>query len=198
MSAEALPPGAIPRQAAASKPNYLNWSYAVKDWLLTIDHKRIAVLYLVSISIMFAIGGVAAAVRLELTSPHGRILESETYNKMFTMHGVIMVFFFLVPSIPATLGNFLIPLMVGARDLAFPRLNLLSWYLLYYRRPAGAGSHALRRFAIQAGPSTRLTAASTPMGTSRSRSSAIFIAGFSSIARESTLSSPSIRCARQA
>src|SRR5450432_599108 len=107
MSAEALPPGMEP------PPNYLNWSFNVKDWLLTIDHKRIAILYLVSISVMFALGGAAAAViRAELTSPTGRMLESETYNKMFTMHGVIMVFFFLVPSIPATLGNFCIPLMV--------------------------------------------------------------------------------------
>lgn len=130
MTAEALPPGVIGQREAAVKPNYLNWSYTVKDWLLTVDHKRIAVLYLVSISLMFALGGAAAGmVRLELLSPKGLMLESETYNKMFTMHGVVMVFLFLVPSIPATLGNFVIPLMVGAKDLAFPRLNLLSWYL---------------------------------------------------------------------
>ena len=130
MSAEALPPTALREKSGVARPNYLNWSYTVKDWLLTVDHKRIAVLYLVSISIMFLLGGIAAGVvRLELTSPTGRLLESETYNKMFTMHGVLMVFFFLVPSIPATLGNFVIPLMVGAKDLAFPRLNLLSWYL---------------------------------------------------------------------
>src|ERR1043166_345903 len=130
MSASALKPGALREAPGLERPNYLNWSYAIKDWLLTTDHKRIAVLYLVSITIMFALGGFAAAmIRLELVSPHGRLLENDTYNKMFTMHGVIMVFFFLVPSIPATLGNFLIPLMVGAKDLAFPRLNLLSWYL---------------------------------------------------------------------
>jgi cytochrome c oxidase subunit 1 len=130
MSATALPPAGIPARVGEPQPNYLTWSYSVKDWLLTIDHKRIAVLYLISISVMFLLGGFAAmTLRMELVSPHGQLLTSEVYNKMFTMHGVLMVFFFLVPSIPATLGNFVIPLMIGARDLAFPRLNLLSWYL---------------------------------------------------------------------
>ena len=106
MSTEALPPGVIGQREAAARTNYLNWSYTVKDWLLTIDHKRIAILYLVSISLMFALGGAAAGmVRLELLSPKGLILESETYNKMFTMHGVVMVFLFLVPSIPANLAR---------------------------------------------------------------------------------------------
>jgi len=110
--------------------NYLNVSYGVKSWLLTIDHKRIALLYLASVSIMFAVGGAfAVAIRLELVTPPGDLVQSETYNKLFTMHGVVMVFFFLIPAIPAVLGNFLIPLMIGARDLAFPRINLLSWYL---------------------------------------------------------------------
>jgi cytochrome c oxidase subunit I len=112
------------------RPNYLNVSYGVKSWLLTVDHKRIALLYLASVSIMFAVGGAfAVAIRLELVTPAGDLVQSETYNKLFTMHGVVMVFFFLIPAIPAVLGNFLIPLMIGARDLAFPRINLLSWYL---------------------------------------------------------------------
>jgi cytochrome c oxidase subunit 1 len=68
-------------------------------------------------------------IRLELLTPKGDFVQAETYNKLFTMHGLIMIFFFLIPSIPAVLGNFLIPLMIGARDLAFPRLNLLSWYI---------------------------------------------------------------------
>lgn len=110
--------------------NYLTNGTTVKSWLLTGDHKRIAMLYLVSVSVFFALGGAAAGlVRAELTSPSGGLLSNESYNKMFSAHGIIMVFFFLVPAIPATLGNFLIPLMVGARDLAFPRLNLLSWYV---------------------------------------------------------------------
>jgi len=111
-------------------PNYLNAEYGWKSWLLTTDHKRIALLYLISISVMFALGGVfAMLIRLELLTPEGDLVNSDTYNKLFTMHGVVMVFFFLVPSIPATLGNFLIPMMIGAKDLAFPRINLLSWYI---------------------------------------------------------------------
>ncbi|MES2462848.1 MAG: cbb3-type cytochrome c oxidase subunit I [Armatimonadota bacterium] len=115
---------------AAIRYNYLTAGQTVKSWLLTVDHKRIAILYLVSISLMFFFGAAAAGiVRVELTSPNGQILSSETYNKMFSAHGILMVFLFLVPSIPATLGNFLVPLMIGARDLAFPRLNLASWYV---------------------------------------------------------------------
>ena len=110
--------------------DYLNTSYTVKSWLLTLDHKRIGILYLISITLFFFIGGFfATMIRLELMTPQGDLMQAETYNKMFTMHGIIMVFFFLIPSIPAVLGNFLLPLMLGARDLAFPRLNLLSWYV---------------------------------------------------------------------
>src|SRR5919204_35666 len=109
---------------------YLGVDYALRSWLLTTDHKRIAVLYLISITLMFFVGGIAATVmRLNLLTPNSVLVDGETYNKLFTMHGVIMVWFFLIPSIPAVLGNFLVPLMIGARDLAFPRLNLLSWYV---------------------------------------------------------------------
>ena len=109
---------------------YLNSSYGVKSWFLTGDHKRIAVMYIVSISLMFLLGGVfATLVRLELLTPAGDLFQSDTYNKLFTMHGVVMIFGFLVPSIPVTIGNFLIPIMVGARDLAFPKINLASWYI---------------------------------------------------------------------
>ncbi len=110
--------------------HYLNHSSGIRSWLLTLDHKRIALLYLATITVFFFVGGAfAVAVRLELLTPEGDLLQAENYNKMFTMHGLMMVFFFLVPSIPAVLGNFLVPLMIGARDLAFPRLNLLSWYV---------------------------------------------------------------------
>jgi cytochrome c oxidase subunit I len=128
----AVPPPLSERPGAGARErvNYLNVSYGVRSWLLTTDHKRIALLYLASITVMFAIGGIfATLIRLELITPQGDMVQSETYNKLFTMHGVVMVFFFLIPSIPATLGNFLIPMMLGARDLAFPRLNLLSWYV---------------------------------------------------------------------
>lgn len=112
------------------RTDYLNIDYGVKSWLLTTDHKRIALLYLASITVMFVLGGTfAGLIRLELLTPAGDLVEADTYNKLFTMHGIIMIFFFLIPSIPAVLGNFLIPMMIGARDLAFPRLNLLSWYI---------------------------------------------------------------------
>jgi cytochrome c oxidase subunit 1 len=113
-----------------SGTNYLNVDYGVRSWLLTTDHKRIALLYLASITFMFFLGGLFALfIRLELLTPGPDVVGSDTYNKLFTMHGIIMIFFFLVPSIPAVLGNFLVPMMIGARDLAFPRLNLASWYV---------------------------------------------------------------------
>jgi cytochrome c oxidase subunit 1 len=112
------------------RETYLNSRYSVWSWLFTKDHKRICILYVLSITFFFLIGGAAATImRIELMSPHGWLMSDDVYNKMFTTHGVMMVFFFLIPSIPATLGNFLIPLMIGAKDLAFPKVNLLSWYL---------------------------------------------------------------------
>lgn len=132
MSATVVTPGEAVQapEPESSSVNYLNVSHTLKSWLLTGDHKRIAVLYLISVSFFFFLGSVAASlVRLELTSPNGMMMESETYNKMFSAHGIIMIFFFLIPSIPAIFGNFLIPIMIGARDLAFPRLNLASWYM---------------------------------------------------------------------
>src|ERR1700688_3882273 len=110
--------------------NYLNADYGWKSWLFTLDHKRIALLYMVSVSFFFIIGGsFAVLMRIHLVEPQGALVQPETYNKLFTMHGIIMIFFFLIPSIPAVFGNFLVPMMIGARDLAFPRLNLLSWYV---------------------------------------------------------------------
>ena len=110
--------------------NYLNETYGIKSWLLTLDHKRIGILYLITLAIFFLVGSMfASLIRFELMTPKGDLVEAETYNKLFTMHGVVMIFFFLIPSIPAVLGNFLIPLQIGARDVAFPRLNLLSYYL---------------------------------------------------------------------
>lgn len=117
-------------ETSFERPNYLNSDYGWKSWLLTLDHKRIAILYLISVTVFFAIGGTfAGLIRLELLTPEGDLMGPDTYNRVFTMHGIIMVFFFLIPAIPAVLGNFLIPLMVGAKDLAMPRLNLASWYV---------------------------------------------------------------------
>ncbi|HET8553340.1 MAG TPA: cbb3-type cytochrome c oxidase subunit I, partial [Rhodanobacteraceae bacterium] len=114
---------------APSVDSYLGHDNTLWAWLTTHDHKRIAILYTLGITFFFVLGGVAAAmIRLDLLEPSG-LLDPETYNKSFTFHGVVMVWFFLIPSIPATLGNFLLPLMIGARDMAFPRVNLASWYL---------------------------------------------------------------------
>ena len=110
--------------------HYLNAAYGVRSWLLTTDHKRIALLYLVSLTLMFIIGGLAATlIRLDLLTPSNKMMHADTYNKMFSAHGIIMIFFFLVAAIPAVFGNFFLPMMIGARDLAFPRLNLASWYV---------------------------------------------------------------------
>ncbi len=125
----------IPRE------HYLNVEYTWKSWLFTLDHKRIAILYLVSITLMFFVGGFGAmVVRLNLLSPQGALVQPQTYNRMFSMHGVVMVFFFLVPVIPAVLGNFVVPMMVGAKDLAFPKINLLSWYLYIAGALIGTGA----------------------------------------------------------
>ncbi len=124
MSTVSYQPALEPRES------YINIAYTVKSWLFTLDHKRIAILYLIAITVFFFIGGVfATLIRLELMTPEGDLVSDDTYNKLFTLHGVVMIFFFLIPSIPATMGNFVLPLMLGARDLAFPRLNLLSWYI---------------------------------------------------------------------
>ena len=112
------------------KRHYVNAEYSFVSWLLTEDHKRIAILYFFSISLFFFVGGLfASLIQLELMTPQGDLMSSETYNRAFTAHGTIMIFLFLIPAIPATFGNFLIPLMIGARGLAFPRLSLASWYI---------------------------------------------------------------------
>jgi cytochrome c oxidase subunit I len=122
--------GDVPR---AQHVHYLNETYGLKSWLFTTDHKRIALLYLASITLMFFVGGAAAVLmRLHLISPQGTLVQPETYNRLFSIHGIVMVWFFLIPSIPAVLGNFLVPLMIGARDVAFPKLNLLSWYIFVF------------------------------------------------------------------
>src|SRR5213595_2172213 len=118
------------RTALLPPHHYLNDGYGIKSWLLTRDHKRIALLYLAGVTFFFFIGGAfAVLIRLELVTPAGDLVSDETYNKLFTMHGVMMVFFFLIPAIPSVLGNFLVPIMIGAKDLAFPKLNLASWYI---------------------------------------------------------------------
>jgi cytochrome c oxidase subunit 1 len=168
--------------ARAPKPvNYINTDYSLKSWLLTGDHKRIAVLYLVSVTFFFIIGGLLAMmIRMQLLTPNGALMSPDTYNKVFTMHGVSMVFFVLIPAVPAILGNFLLPLMVGARDLAFPKINLLSLYLYWI------GGLLLLYTVIAGGIDTGWTF-TTPLSTQFVNTNVIsgglaaFFAGFSSI-----------------
>src|ERR1700686_720985 len=169
------------RTATLPKRNYLNNEHGLLSWLLTGDHKRIAMLYLISITFFFFIGGAfAGLIRLELLTPQPDLVASDTYNKFFTMHGVIMVFLFLVPSVPATLGNFLIPIMLGARDLAFPKINLLSWYLYLI------GGTMVIATMVLGGVDTGWTFP-TPLSTHYlnthvvTTATAVFVAGFSSI-----------------
>jgi cytochrome c oxidase subunit I len=161
--------------------NYLNAEYGLKSWLLTLDHKRIALLYLFTTIFFFVIGGTAAAIiRLELLTPAGDLVASDTYNKLFSIHGIIMVFFFLVPIAPGVLGNFLIPLMIGAKDVALPRINLFSWYLF------AIGGCVELCMMIAGGVDTGWTF-TTPLSTHYVNTNVvaaamgIFIAGFSSI-----------------
>ena len=170
--------------AATTTPrrvHYLNVSHGVKSWLLTLDHKRIALLYLISVTFFFFIGGLMAVfIRLELATPLGDLVEPDTYNRLFTTHGVIMVFLYLIPAVPAVLGNFLVPIMIGAKDLAFPKLNLGSWYVY------NLGALFMTIALLKGGADTGWTFY-TPYSTTYANSEVIltalgaFIVGFSSI-----------------
>ena len=171
----------IEAPAAIVEKNYLTEKQGILSWLLTTDHKRIGLLYTVSITALFFIGGFfALLMRLELLSPRNWLVTAETYNKLFTMHGIIMVWFFLIPSIPTTLGNFVIPLMIGAKDLAFPKLNLASWYVFMFA--AAVTVYALFRGGVDTGW-TFYTPFSSSYSTTYviAAAAGIFINGFSSI-----------------
>jgi cytochrome c oxidase subunit I len=167
--------------APEPRTHYLNCDYSVRSWLLTTDHKRIAILYLVSISAFFMLGGILAGLlRLELLTPQADLVQAETYNKLFTMHGITMIFFFLIPSIPAVLGNFLVPMMIGARDLAFPKINLLSWYV--YTLGAGFTVVAMVTGGVDTGWTFYTPYSSTYANTNVILTAlGVFITGFSSI-----------------
>jgi len=161
--------------------NYLNEDYGIFSWLLTRDHKRIAILYLLSVTLMFFVGGTFAfLLRLELLTPQGDLFTSDTYNKLFTMHGIVMIFFFLIPAIPAALGNFILPIMLGAKDLAFPRINLLSWYI--YILGASFGVYVIVAGGVDTGW-TFYTPFSTQYSNTHVFATTLgaFITGFSSI-----------------
>ena len=160
--------------------SYLNNDFSWKSWIYTLDHKRIGMMYLVFISVMFLLGGAAASlIRYNLIEPQG-MLGAEAYNRAFSAHGIIMVFFFLVPSIPATLGNFFVPLMIGAKDVAFPKLNMLSFYLY-------AVGALLALFAMVAGGIDTGWTFYAPLSSTFSNGMVtwvimgVFLAGFSSI-----------------
>ena len=161
--------------------NYLSERQGIMSWLLTLDHKRIGILYMLSTAFFFCIGGTAAAlIRLELLTPAADLVASDTYDKLFSIHGIIMVFFFLVPVAPAVLGNFVLPLMLGAKDVAFPKLNLFSWYLFM------TGGCFELYMMITGGVDTGWTF-TTPLSTHYlnthvvAAAMGIFVAGFSSI-----------------
>jgi cytochrome c oxidase subunit I len=169
----------LPRARPA---NYLEEGHTIWSWLTTTDHKRIGILFAISITVFFFIAGVAIGlVRLELLQPNGLFLTDDQYNRLFTLHGIVMVWFFLVPSIPTTLGNFVLPMMIGASDVAFPRLNLTSWYLFTI-------GGAFTIFTIVAGGVDTGWTFYTPFSTLFSNgnvlaaAAGVFIVGFSSIA----------------
>jgi cytochrome c oxidase subunit 1 len=166
---------------SAERKNYINAEYGIRSWLFTTDHKRIALLYLLSITLFFFIGGFyALLIRLELLTPQGDLMQADTYNKVFTMHGQIMVFLFLIPSIPAVLGNFLVPMMIGAKDLAFPRINLLSWYI--YIVAGILYLHCMVTGGVDTGWTFYTPFSTAPRNTRVVEAGlAIFISGFSSI-----------------
>jgi cytochrome c oxidase subunit 1 len=170
-----------PPEPPPAETNYLNHNYSIWSWLLTTDHKRIGILYLISITLFFVGGGIAAGVvRLNLLAPNGAIVTEDVYNRAFTAHGVLMLFFFLIPAVPAVFGNFFIPMMIGAKDLAFPKLNLASWYVFMIGAACAAWS------VLVGGIDTGWTLY-PPYSTRASQASVIpgvlgaFISGFSSI-----------------
>ncbi len=161
--------------------NYLNQTKGWKSWLLTLDHKRIAILYMISVSASFILGGLLAMlIRLELLHPFGQhIMKAQTYNEVFTLHGAVMIFLFIIPGIPAILGNFLLPLMIGSKDVAFPRLNLASWYI--YMVGALMAIYAMFSGSVDTGWTFYTPYSTTTAGAVIPMTVAVFILGFSSI-----------------
>lgn len=168
--------------AALTHPNFYQVKKGIFSWIFTLDHKRIGLLYLYSVGFFFLVAaGLGVAMRLELLNPGSDIMDAQTYNQVFTLHGVIMIFLFIIPSIPAVFGNFVMPLMLGTDDVAFPRLNLLSWWLyvlgavfalatlVYGNGPADTGWTFYAPYSVKTG--TNVTMAVL----------AAFILGFSSI-----------------
>ena len=161
--------------------SYLSASRGLKSWLLTTDHKRIGILYAVAIAAFFLLGGILAVlVRTELSAPGETVFGQDQYNQLFTLHGVVMVFLVIIPGIPGILGNFVLPIQIGAKDVAFPRLNLASWYIFM----AGAMMAVLGWLLV--GKVDTGWTFYTPYSSGASNAvfwltSAVFVAGFASI-----------------
>ena len=160
--------------------NYLNQTKGIRSWLLTLDHKRIAILYLISVSFAFVLGGIfAMLIRMELLHPGKDIMDAQTYNQVFTLHGAVMIFLFIIPGIPAVLGNFVLPLMLGAKDVAFPKLNLASWYI--YVVGALLAIYSIFTGSVDTGWTFYTPYSTTTGGAVVAMTLAAFILGFSSI-----------------
>ena len=160
--------------------NYLSEPKGLKSWLLTLDHKRIGLMYLFAIMFFFMVGGIfAVLLRLELLHPGRDIMEADTYNQFFTLHGAIMIFLFIIPSIPAALGNIILPLMLGAKDVAFPRLNLASWYIYIFG--ALFALFSIVTGGVDTGWTFYTPYSSSSSGSVISMTLGVFILGFSSI-----------------
>ncbi len=175
-----IPAMVPPADGPGPGDNYLTHARGIRSWIFTLDHKRIGVMYLVSILTAFLLGGVfAMLIRTELLRPQGTFMTSDTYNKMFTLHGAVMIFLFIIPGIPAAIGNFVLPIMLGAKDVAFPRMNLFSYHLYV----VGA---LFALFSIATGGVDTGWTFYTPYSTESSTSVVsvilgVFILGFSSI-----------------
>src|SRR5258708_5147318 len=159
--------------------NYLKASRGIGSWLVTYDHKRIVLMYLTMVSLAFLVGGIfALLVRLELFTRGKTIMDAETYNRFFTLHGAVMVFLFIIPSVPAALGNFFLPIMIGARDVAFPRVNLLSYYIYLANAPPALTSIAMS--PVDTGWPVYTPYILSTLNSVISMTLAVFILGFSS------------------
>lgn len=164
------------------QPSFFQAKKGLFSWIFTLDHKRIGILYLYSVGLFFLVAAaLGILMRLELLNPGHDLMEAQTYNQVFTLHGVIMIFLFIIPSVPAVFGNFFLPLMLGTDDVAFPRLNLFSWWLYIL-----GALFALATLVIGDGPAdtgwTFYAPYSVKTGTNVTMSVlAAFILGFSSI-----------------
>ena len=181
MASETQPVGAQAADAPPSgSPNYLTHERGLWSWLTTIDHKRIGIMYAISIAIFFLVGGVLAMlVRLELLTPGETIMGADAYNQSFTLHAVVMVFLFIIPGIPAFLGNFVLPIHIGAIDVAFPRLNLASWYIFMIGALCAIGGILVG--GVDTGWTFYTPYSSQGTNAVLFMTTAVFIAGFASI-----------------